>query len=96
MRKLKHEGYMMHDYIRAWDFEPTIDRRPRYAEGYIVDVVREGTYDMPFAHYKVEVMADTAFMNNPREIIYVPMECVMLDWDNRIELLSKGGSNDEA
>jgi hypothetical protein len=90
MRKLKHEGYKVADYIRAWDFEPIGDRKPRYAEGFITEVRREGSEDMPFAHYVVSVNHDTVFMNEPREIIFVPMECLMLDWDNRVELLSKG------
>lgn len=89
MKRLKHEGHQVLDFIRAWDFQPSRERHPRYIEGFILEVNRDGTDEFPFAHYKVEVVVDTAFSDPPRDVVYVPMECFLIDWDTRVEMLSK-------
>lgn len=90
-RKLKFEGYEVNDWIRAWDFEPCEGRRDRYVEGFILQVNRDGTPAAPFAHYLIEVSYDAAFADDfrARELVRVPMECLMLEWDTRVELIAK-------
>lgn len=89
MRKLKHEGFKRGDIIRAWDFEPMPGRTNRYVTGPVLEVNRNGTPDMPFAHYRVEVVMDTAFPTNPRPEVFVPMEMMMMDWDTRVEMFEE-------
>jgi hypothetical protein len=87
MKKLKHEGYKRGDWIRSYDFAPIEGRPDRYVEGFILDVNREGTSTRPHAHYTIRVTIDTAFKDDPRDIVYVPMEVLFMEFNNRVSLI---------
>ena len=80
----KHQGYQVGEFIRAYDFKPMSDREDLFVEG---EIVRSdlGTREVPFAHYVIRVTKDTAYPEEPREEVYVPMEVSFLEYDNRVE-----------
>lgn len=79
-RKLKFEGFQTGDRIRAYDFEPCEGRRDRYIIGTILEV---DAWHLGALCYRVEVENDTTFYNNPRDVVFVPYECIF-DYDGRV------------
>ena len=79
----KYEGFKVGDVIRAYDFEPRPEIGDRYVEGVIIDGSLRGNEEAPFAYYKIAVDRDTAFPDEPRIIVYVPMETTF-DWEGRV------------
>lgn len=90
-RKLKFEGFTVGQRIRAYDFEPRDGATDRYVIGVILavmtpDQVAAAGVDGAFAAYKIKVDTDTVF-DQPREVLYVPLEVSIFEWDGRVTLV---------
>lgn len=82
---LKFEGFAIGDRIKAFDFEPRPGRKDRYVVGRIIEVVRNGSENLPFAHYWIRVERDTSYTDElRRKYVAVPMETTF-DYDGRVE-----------
>ncbi len=92
-RRLKFEGFKVGDEIKAYDFQPPqfstddMDGDHYYAIGVIeaVDHMEQGALC-----YKVRVSMDMAAPKGAREIILVPYEVMLLEWDGRVTLVKEG------
>jgi len=95
MRALRHEGYAVGDLVRAWDFKPAEDRRDRFVDGRIVEVLDvDGMLARgfePYRAYRIQVYRDSAFPETPRPEIFAPLEVTFLEWPERIQYLAEVG-----
>lgn len=77
------------DLIKAYDFEPIPGRTERYVIGRVIrkgDITSDGG---SYKGYVIEVVKDTAFPKNAREIVAVPYEVSMFDYDNRVSVVTE-------
>lgn len=82
--RYKFEGFQVGQRIKAMDFKPTPDRTDRYVIGEIlnVDVIFQGAIC-----YRIRVDTDTAAMEGVREIVFVPYEVMLLEFNERVTLV---------
>lgn len=94
-RRLKYEGFKVGDEVKAYDFRPPATSRDDmdgdhyYAIGVIeeIDVMEQGAIC-----YRVRVTTDTAAPHGYRDVILVPYEVSLLEWDGRVTLVTEGVS----
>lgn len=89
---LKFEGIAIGTTIKAFDFEPMEGRRDRYVVGEIRDIVtKDGA-----KFYVIRCQEDSAFgpkHNRCSHDVYVPMEMMFSDFDERITVVEDAEDN---
>ena len=92
LAELRHGGFNVGDWVRAWDFEGGDPRRPdRFVDGQVVEVWPD---EFSYPTYKIKVTEDN---NGERTVIFAPLE-VGRDWETRIEAIeapTEGNENAE-
>lgn len=79
---LKYENVAeVGDIVKAYDFEPMEGRPDRYLVG---TVTSKGKTPNGFAGYTVTVTESPAMEDRVGLEMYVPMEMMGFDWDNRV------------
>lgn len=85
LSRYAHGNYSIGDRIRAYDFKPREGVEGYFIEGTIVDLVRTTRA----LSWKVNVDRDSAYEDEPypnREIVFVPLEVALDEWENRVSL----------
>lgn len=87
---LKFEGkFKVGQVIKAYDFMPIPGRPDSYIIGKVVD---DYNVQHHFHAYKVDIIEHVVFgVADSRDVgteAWIPMECMMLEYDNRIQLVA--------
>lgn len=103
MKKLKFEGLKVGQIIKAYDHQPRswmekgqLIETDFYVIGRIIKVLHNhpGMFG-DVKVYKVRVLKDTTFEENPREEVFVPIEVAATDWEGRVTVVPET-PNEEA
>ena len=78
---LKHSGYKIGQTIKSFDFEPMESRPDRFVQGEIIDIPQNRGYDC----YEVKADKISSKHYTVGESVFVPMEVMFLEYDNRIQ-----------
>jgi len=70
------------DIVRAYDFQPMADRPECFAEGEVVEKGYISAYGID--GYRIKVLTDTAFPEDPRPEIVAPFQIMFMDFDGRV------------
>lgn len=92
-RQFKFDGFKVGDEIKAYDFQP-----PQFSTDdmdgdhyYVIGVIEEiGVMEQGALCYRVRVSMDMSAPKGAREIILVPYEVSLLEWDGRVTLVKEG------